>query len=186
MSRFQGCAWLLVLAGWCGAVGCATEPDTTGGETHFLRVCDSDPSACGTALSCLCGVCTVACQVEASCAAFAGAECSSRSNETCAGSVQGNVCDVSCDADGDCTALSAEHRCMGGSCRLVPDDPMGGEGGDGNVTPPDTCTTGTTSANEVLIVGDSFFATSHHITAYLEDLARNAGTIATGERYRDV
>jgi hypothetical protein len=43
----------------------------------------------------------------------------------------------------------------------------------------------TTTANEVLIFGDSFFATSHQITAYLEDIARSAGAIEPGERYRD-
>jgi hypothetical protein len=185
-SDSKGLSWFFVLAGLCGAFGCEAEPtDTTGGETHFLRVCDDNPNACGTALSCLCGVCTVACQVEASCAAFAGAECSTRSSESCSGSVLGNICDVSCTTDGQCAPLSAEHRCISGSCRLGPGDPIPGEGGNGNVAPPETCTTRTTSANEVLIVGDSFLATSHQITAYLEALARNAGAIQTGERYRD-
>jgi hypothetical protein len=40
-------------------------------------------------------------------------------------------------------------------------------------------------ANEVLIIGDSFFATSHQITAYLEGLARSAGALPAGARYRD-
>jgi hypothetical protein len=41
------------------------------------------------------------------------------------------------------------------------------------------------SANQVLILGDSFFASSHQITAYLEALARGGGAISEGERYRD-
>jgi hypothetical protein len=41
------------------------------------------------------------------------------------------------------------------------------------------------SANQVLLIGDSFLATSHQITAYLEDFARDAGALSTGERYRD-
>jgi len=41
------------------------------------------------------------------------------------------------------------------------------------------------SANQVLVIGDSFFATTHQITAYLESLARDAGAVSTGERYRD-
>jgi hypothetical protein len=41
------------------------------------------------------------------------------------------------------------------------------------------------SANEVLIIGDSFFAASHAITGFMEELARGAGVIAPGERYRD-
>jgi hypothetical protein len=40
-------------------------------------------------------------------------------------------------------------------------------------------------ANQVLIIGDSFFATTHQITAYLEGLARDAGAVSVGERYRD-
>jgi hypothetical protein len=37
----------------------------------------------------------------------------------------------------------------------------------------------------VLLIGDSFFASSHQIAAYLEELARSAGAISAGERYRD-
>jgi hypothetical protein len=55
----------------------------------------------------------------------------------------------------------------------------GGDGGAGG------CPTRTVSANQVLVVGDSFFATTHQITAYLEGLARDAGAVSVGERYRD-
>jgi hypothetical protein len=47
------------------------------------------------------------------------------------------------------------------------------------------CVSGAVTANEVLIIGDTFFATSHQITAFLEDEARSAGVLQTGERYRD-
>jgi len=181
-------ALLGVLLALCAPLGCEAEStDATGGETHFLRLCSNDPAACGTALSCLCGVCTVACQVADSCSSFAGAECTARSAETCPGAVQGNVCDVSCASDPDCAALSTEHRCIAGSCRLPSVPQSTGEGGSGSSSsvPPEVCMTSTTTANEVLILGDSFFATSHRITAYLEDLARSAGVIESGERYRD-
>jgi lysophospholipase L1-like esterase len=36
-----------------------------------------------------------------------------------------------------------------------------------------------------LFIGDSFFALNHQITAYLEDLARSAAALRSGERYRD-
>jgi hypothetical protein len=39
--------------------------------------------------------------------------------------------------------------------------------------------------NEVLVIGDSVFGATHQATAYLEDLARAAGALAAGERYRD-
>jgi hypothetical protein len=41
------------------------------------------------------------------------------------------------------------------------------------------------NANELVILGDSFFATTHQVTAYLEDLARGAGVLSVGERYQD-
>jgi hypothetical protein len=37
----------------------------------------------------------------------------------------------------------------------------------------------------VLVIGDSFFAISHQVTAYIEQYAREAGVLAVGERYRD-
>ncbi len=40
--------------------------------------------------------------------------------------------------------------------------------------------------NDVLVIGDSVFAATHQVTAYLEALARSAGVLAVGERYRDV
>lgn len=36
------------------------------------------------------------------------------------------------------------------------------------------------------MIGDSVFGATHQITAYLEDLARAAGNLAVGERYRDL
>jgi hypothetical protein len=41
------------------------------------------------------------------------------------------------------------------------------------------------AGNEVLVIGDRLFAATHQATAYLEDLARTAGALAAGERYRD-
>jgi hypothetical protein len=79
-----------------------------------------------------------------------------------------NYCDVTCSSDADCTALSAAHRCVNGACRA---------GG--------ACAGDEVGANQVLVLGDAFLGASHQITAYLEDLARNAGSLATGERYRD-
>lgn len=178
--------WIPTLLALLWLFGCEAESaDPTGGETHFLRLCDDDASACGSALSCLCGVCTVACQVEASCSAFPDARCTTRTDGTCG--VSGNMCDLPCSVDDDCSVLSAEHRCTSGSCRLTPEPTPVGEGGAGSSSGGQSaaCETGSVSANEVLILGDTFFASSHQITAYLEDLARNAGVLQTGQRYRD-
>jgi len=143
-----------------------------------------DADACGDALSCLCGVCTVACQIEESCASLPGAACMPRSDGTC-GAV-GNVCDVGCETDADCAPLSSAHSCTGGVCRATPEPVDGGAAGSSSVDPPaGACIDQDTSPNQVLVIGDSFFATSHQITAYLEDLARSESLLAPGERYRD-
>lgn len=179
----------LLMALWplAAPLACATDStDATGGETHFLRVCVDDIEACGSALSCLCGVCTVACQIQESCAALPGATCSAKADGSCA--VSGNVCEVTCTDDGDCASLSAEHRCIGGACRSAPSEPTDGAAGAENGSGGSgvgTCTPGVTAPNEVLVIGDTFFATSHQITAYLEDLARGSGALEAGERYRD-
>jgi len=41
------------------------------------------------------------------------------------------------------------------------------------------------SANEVLLVGDSFFAQNHQTTGFLEARARESGALGAGDRYRD-
>jgi hypothetical protein len=44
---------------------------------------------------------------------------------------------------------------------------------------------GDVAANQVLLIGDSFFAADHQIAAYLEGFARSAGALPSGARYRD-
>lgn len=64
---------LLLLGLGCEGAG----SETVGGETHFLRVCDSSMAAdqCGDGFSCLCNVCTLACDAQSACAAQPGASC---------------------------------------------------------------------------------------------------------------
>jgi hypothetical protein len=40
-------------------------------------------------------------------------------------------------------------------------------------------------ASEVVVLGDSYFATTHEVTGYLEALAREDGALSAGERLRD-
>jgi hypothetical protein len=109
-----------------------------------------------------------------------------------------DYCDVRCTLDADCTALSRLHRCETGACRAG-DAPAatGGSGGTGGGTGEPSgeggggegggggCPAGSVGANQVVLLGDSFFAASHQITAFLEGLAREAGVLSAGERYRD-
>ena len=136
------------------------EEASGGGETHFLKRCDPSADACGTELACLCGVCSRMCTVQNSCGSLAAAECV----DEC-----GGRCDVTCEEDADCAAISGAHRCEQGACRA-------GEA---------RCDDDGVVANQVLLIGDSFFALTHQITAYLEERARGVGAIGSGERYRD-
>src|SRR4051812_16146500 len=92
----------------------SSEP--TGGETHFLTHCAPGSTACGSGLSCLCGVCTRACDARAACQSLSDAACVPSSEATCAEAATGH-CDVACVSDDDCAILSASHRCESGLCR---------------------------------------------------------------------
>lgn len=147
------------------ALSCSREKtEPTGGETHFLRFCSSD--SCGEGLRCVCGVCTAFCEGENGCWMAASAMCVASS---CTDPEVRAYCEVSCQTDDECAVLSAAHHCEGGVCRAAIAD----------------CKDDGVSANEVLVLGDSFFARTHQITAYLEDQARNAERLSVGERYRD-
>lgn len=173
--------WLSLLCMLIGAIGCQpSSSGTTGGETHFLRLCDPSGDACGSGLACVCGVCTLSCAADSGCAHFPGSACRNASAGSCGQELSSNVCDATCQEDGDCAAFSDQHRCHSGVCRLDAGD-LGGGGGSG----PNVCVAGEIAANEVLIIGDSFFATTHQVTAYLENLARSAGVLPAGQRYRD-
>lgn len=149
------------------ALCCQERSEASGGETHFLTHCDESSDSCGDELSCLYGVCTLPCDDLAACRAFPGAECVPASQ-----SGSPNYCDIRCSVDTDCATLSSIHRCNGGACRA----------GEGDTL---ECPTGEIEANQVLLIGDTFFATNHQITAFLEDLARNEGALSAGDRYRD-
>lgn len=176
------------------AFSCKPESsDPTGGETHFLTRCEPNSDCGGSGLQCLCGVCTLPCAERAACRALPAAQCELPSAEQGCAAIDATapgICEVSCVADPDCTIISSAHHCEQGVCRAGA-QPTAGAGGADN-TPAggadggaDACERGTVAANQVLVIGDSFFATSHQITAYLESLARDAGTVSAGERYRD-
>jgi len=91
---------------------------------------------------------------------------------------------VACLIDADCSVLSSAHHCERGACRA---DAPGSDAGAAGAGADDagTCVRGDVSANQLLLIGDSFFAANHQITAYLEGFARDAGVVPTGARYRD-
>jgi len=167
-SALVGCmiaSALLVLA-------CASEPDdSTGGETHFLTRCEPSANSCGAGLSCLCGVCTVPCTERAACQSFSDATCAAADQaNSCSGFQAQGHCEVACGVDADCAALSALHRCEQGTCRAEA---------------PSACVRGQVPASQVLLLGDSFFALSHELSADLEAVAQSAGALSAGQHYRD-
>jgi hypothetical protein len=164
--------------------------DPTGGETHFLVRCEPGSNSCGTELTCLCGVCTRPCSERATCETLPAAACVASSGvDSCGNAEAPGHCDVACLIDADCSVLSQRHHCQLGACRAESlERPSSGDAGTGGATSVDdagACVRGAVSANQVLVIGDSFFAASHQITAYLEGLARDAGVVPTGARYRD-
>jgi hypothetical protein len=157
------------VAGVLGLLSCTSAESPTGGETHFLKTCSSDES-CGDGLRCMCGVCTRECTSDEQCQGLPAAVCVT-DPAVCTSDEPANRCDVPCNVDADCAAVSDAHRCVANYCRT----------GGG----PSDCATGVVEANQVVIVGDSFFAISHQVTAFLEGLARDSGALGVGERYRD-
>jgi hypothetical protein len=162
---------LTLLASQCRSAPSAGE-NPTGGETHFLKSCTLDSRTCGSELSCLCGVCSLPCSDGASCGALPGASCAlPGETATCLLASTGH-CDVACVTDAECATVSDAHRCVAGACRVS--DPG-----------PSACPATQVTANEVLLIGDSFFATGHRIAAFLEELGRQSGALQPGARYRD-
>jgi len=188
------------------ALSCRGGPETsTDGETHFLRVCDSECGG-GADLVCHCGLCTQRCTSSAACRELsASAECITDvdrpDGNVCSEPPPVAFCDVPCTSDGDCGVLSSSHRCAGGFCRTGSNPgTAGGTGADGaggaggaagshgggaSGAGGAACPLGEVSGNEVTILGDLFIARTHQVTAYLETLARDAGALPAGERYRD-
>lgn len=170
---------LLVSTSLLLAVDCSREPDT-GGETHFLRRCAPTEDTCGETLECRCGVCSRVCEDDDACAAYPNAVCReprTSAIDACPAAEQGPICDVLCDGDGECAALSEAHVCRSGVCRL--EEPATGTGGAAG------CEREPVPADAVVLLGDSFLATTGETTARLEDLARAAGSLGSAAVYRD-
>lgn len=163
---------LLLALGLAGFACASTREDPSGGETHFLALCDDDASACGSDLVCVCHVCTLPCSENATCARFPSATCASAPAADACEQTTPGYCEVGCTTDVECAGLSPSHVCSNGACRSVEH-------------PPTACPASGVNPNEVVLLGDIFFAITHGITAFVEDAARQSGVLSAGERYRD-
>jgi hypothetical protein len=112
--------WGLFLAAGCGAshVG---QPAVRDSETHFLSLC---ASSCEDGLTCVCGVCTRACEEASDCSELANdASCSAptaNDKRACGRVLPATVCEAECSDHGECAAVSPDHRCDQGVCRAGP------------------------------------------------------------------
>jgi hypothetical protein len=112
--------WGLFLAAGCGAshVG---QPAVRDSETHFLSLC---ASSCEEGLTCVCGVCTRACEEASDCSELSDeASCvapTASDKRACGRVLPATVCEAECSAQSDCAAVGPDHRCDEGVCRAGP------------------------------------------------------------------
>lgn len=122
--------WLLLAFGLCCACGCKNDEGAqAGSQTHFLSDC---ASSCPSPLSCICGVCTVACDESHDCSGtHDGATCQGPvpTSSSCPPSTLS--CDFGCSGDGACSELGSGFACVQGRCRQVQSGGTGGKGGTG-------------------------------------------------------
>lgn len=199
---------LLVLSAALSSCGQQTL-DPTGGETHFLRACSLD-RPCGGQLQCINAVCTLPCIENATCAVLPGAACLAEG----AGSAAAGRCEAQCEQDGDCSAVGPSLVCADGLCRpdgftvptadaTIPNE-AGSSSVDSSVAVPDagmpdaasdaqadagppalTCSGEVIAPDELLFIGDSFFATNPPLVDYVETLAREEALLGADEHYRN-
>jgi hypothetical protein len=101
------------------AAACWSQSPQSDSRSNWLRNCTSQ-SSCGSALSCVCGVCTEPCASESACGTEReavcmdpaqdgiGAECARAETAGALG-----ICLLSCDEDDDC---GEDQRCVLGAC----------------------------------------------------------------------
>jgi hypothetical protein len=169
------CVAVLLAVAFC-ASSCAESPQQSreiGSETNFLNRCETD-ATCDGGLSCLCGTCTKTCGAMSTCETLSsGAGCipvaSRPVDPSCPESAVSAFCDTACADDAACVELGSGYRCDRGFCRALSR----------------SCQTGGTEGSEVILLGDSFIATSHEFTQALEEQARASGALAADADYRD-
>lgn len=164
---------LLLLSLFMACGGGASEYE--GSETHFLRSCEQ---SCASFESCICGVCTRACEAASECANLSpAAKCvglGPRVAElSCPLTSAPRSCDVECVRDEDCSSLSRDFRCWAGYCRSS--EPV--------EVAPRACQPSSVGADDLLVMGDSLIELTPFVADF-ETLATSSGLLASGEHYR--
>ncbi|HTU57741.1 MAG TPA: hypothetical protein VMF89_04890, partial [Polyangiales bacterium] len=101
----------------CSALlaGCSEIRSPQAGDTNtsWLRMCERE-SDCGPGARCIAQLCTLPCEQ-------ASANICKQISKAATCDSERQACDVSCDADQDCSTLSADFRCESGRCRPLPE-----------------------------------------------------------------
>jgi hypothetical protein len=94
--------------------GCAvsTGLSTNGGESHFLKSCDSH---CSEELECISNLCTTRCTEKENTCGSLSKSASCTADGIGGGSV--SICDVTCKSNADCRAVDDDLSCHNGFCR---------------------------------------------------------------------
>lgn len=103
---FQWCGLSLICACLVGCPEGSPEPSVTG-ESHWLVVCDQDVDCLEG--ECLCGACSLACEVDGDCAPVGGEALCAPGGGGCGVSVCALPCEGGCEGD---------EVCVEGACRV--------------------------------------------------------------------
>lgn len=97
-------------------LACGVTSGNSGSNTNWLRICTDDDD-CSNGYSCLCGVCTSACEIGGDGCSQDAAQCTELSRIGCAPSDEHeSACLPSCSEDSDCESFGDGLACETGVC----------------------------------------------------------------------
>jgi len=98
-------------------LACGVTSGSSGSNTNWLKTC-TDDSDCADEFSCLCGVCTSACEVEADACSQAAAQCADLAELGCVPEDDRDegACLPGCSDDDECEGFGSGLACESGVC----------------------------------------------------------------------
>lgn len=98
-------------------LACGVTSGSSGSNTNWLKTCTND-SDCADEFSCLCGVCTSACEVEADACSQTAAQCADLAELGCAVDDERDegACVPGCSRDDECESFGSGLACELGVC----------------------------------------------------------------------
>lgn len=118
MKGFRLSAALLLALSAAVPLACGATASTSGSNTNWLKPC-SDDGDCADQYSCLCGVCTSACEVEEDACTQTSAQCTDLAELGCAPNDDDDddgACLPPCSEDAECDSFGSGLACESGVC----------------------------------------------------------------------